>query len=203
MHHTDARHDDTHHTGRYPTARASARRAFWVVAALIVGCSSSDDVVAEVEPTVALSPSVSVIVGNGTLAPVNTGGGVPAIVGSNAGDPNATAPSAAASGTPVPLLPLPPGATAVAGALFVSGTPSAEPGDSAQLWPFLEPLRQVFGVPPPGAPGITLLVTDPFAIQALRELGGEDGVSPIVEPALVTVIDAMADRYDLAIWDSE
>jgi hypothetical protein len=64
-------------------------------------------------------------------------------------------------------------------------------------------LRQVFGVPTPGAPGITLRVTDPLAIQTLRELLGDEGVPPIVDPALVTVVDVMEDRYDLAIWESE
>ena len=117
-------------------------------------------------------------------------------------DPNATGPSAGSSAAPVPLLP-PPSGTPLSGALFVSGAPSTEPGDSARRWPFVAPLRQVFGVPAPGAPGITILVTDPPAIQTLRELLGDDGVSPIVDPALVTVVDVMEDRYDLTIWESE
>jgi hypothetical protein len=206
MHHTDARHDDTHPTDRHPTGWVSARRAFWVVAALIVGCSSNDDVVAEVEPT-ALAPWVGgVMVRDGTFAP-DSAGGMPVVGGSTAGatnvaDPNATGPSAGSSAAPVPLLP-PPSGTPLSGALFVSGAPSAEPGDSARRWPFVAPLRQVFGVPTPGAPGITLRVTDPPAIQTLRELLGDDGVSPIVDPALVTVVDGMEDRYDLAIWESE
>jgi hypothetical protein len=207
MHPTDARHDDRPLTDGHATDRVSTRRAFWAVVALIVGCSSSDDVVAEVEPTALPSQSGTVVVGGGTFAPVNAGAGVPAIVGSNAAAPRATAPGVTGpSGTataPVSLLPLPPATPAIAGALFVSGTPRAVPGAGAQRWPFLEPLRQVFGVPSPGAPSITLQVTDPLAIQTLRELGGVDGLSPILDPALVIVVDATEDRYDLAIWDSE
>jgi hypothetical protein len=200
MHHTDARYDDTSTTDRHPTDGASARCAFWIVAALIVGCGSSDDVVAEVEPTVTPSPSANVVGGSGTVAPVSGGSGTAAIVGGIAADPNGAAPSAGSSRAPVPLRILPAEAPAVAGTLFVSGIPNTERDGSPPLWPFPDhPLRQVFG----DAPGSTIRVTDPFSIERLRELVGDDGISPIVAPALVTVMDAVDDRYDLAIWDNE
>lgn len=203
MHHTDARHDDRDDTNRHPADRASAGRAFWVMAALIVGCGSTDDVVAELEPTSAVPRSGTIMIDVGMFAPVNTGAGVPAIGGANAAVPRATAPSAVAPGALIPLLPLPLGAPTVAGALLVSGTPRAAAGGSAQPWPFLEPLSLVFGVPDPGGPSVTVQVTDPLAMQTLLELGGDDGLAPIVDPALVTVVDATDDRYDLAIWDGE
>jgi hypothetical protein len=203
MHHTDARHDGRDSVSRHPAERASALRAFWIMAALIIGCGSSDDVVGEVEPIAAPPRVGGIMTFNGTFVPVNTGAGVPAVGGSSAATPNATAPGAVAPGAPTPLLPRPPGAPAVAGALSVSGAPRAEPGGSPQRWPFLEPLSLVFGVPDPGAPSVTIQVTDPLAKQMLRELGGEDGSSPIIDPVLITVVDAIDDRYDLAIWDGE